>query len=215
MHRLFCGLEAERFQYRDIFQPIVVREPWPAGPGEFRLYRPLLPGDHAESLRRLTAGVAAARLPTHEQYAAARVTRGNEADRLRYPITHFFVRTTDFSASNALISQAELITTAVGIACERFRQLHGRWPQPLSEIPKSILPALPRNPFDGGPLRYCVLHDRIGICCRMEHETLRWGEPPEFEDPQVPGITIGARLWNPKFRAQPPKPPDLPDLPPE
>jgi len=117
------------------------------------------------------------------------------------------VRTIDTSASTVLISQAELITTAVGIACERFRQLRDRWPHTLGEIPESILPALPRNPFDGGPLRYRVFNDRIGICCRMEHETLRWGEPPEFEDPDVPGITIGARLWDPKFRAQPPKPP--------
>jgi hypothetical protein len=205
MHRLFCGLEAERFQYRDLFEGF--REPWPAHPEAFRAYRPLLPSDHAEALRRLTAGVAVAKLPLHEQYAAARLTRDDEASSLRYPITHFFVRTIDMSATNVLVSQAELITTAVGIACERFRQLHGRWPHALTEVPKSILPVLPRSPFDGGPLRYCVFEDRIAICCRMEHETLRWGEPPEFEDPQVPGITVGVRLWHPPFRAQPPKPP--------
>lgn len=209
MHRLFCGLAAERFEYRDVLRSAGVPEPGFARAGMFRTYRPLLPGDHAEALRRLTIGVAIAKLPSHEQYPAARTAFEDEdSNDLRYPLSNFFVRTLDSCVTSVLISRAELTTAAVGIACERFRLLHDRWPTELSEIPKSILPTVPVSPFDGTALRYRVLDDRIAITCRLAHETLRAGESLKFEDPDALGLTVGARLWYPKCRAGPPKPTD-------
>jgi hypothetical protein len=217
LHRLFSGLEAERFAYRDMFAEIGVREPTVARPAMFRAYRPLLPGDHAEALRRLNAGVAVARLPVHEQFAASRALRDHDhSEDVRYPITNFFVRTLESSVTSVLTSRAELVTAAVAIACERFRQKNGRWPRALDEIPKSVLSAVPTSPFDGQPLRYRVYDNRVAIFCRLAHETLRWNEPPEFEDLDAPpGIAFGVRLWNPDSRAQPPKPPDPPPADPE
>lgn len=43
--------------------------------------------------------------------------------------------------------------TVAGIACERFRMQNGRWPHSLDEIPKSILPSIPNDPFANEPIR--------------------------------------------------------------
>lgn len=49
--------------------------------------------------------------------------------------------------------QAEMRIAVILIACERFRIANGRWPNDLAEIPKSILPAVPIDPYDDKPLR--------------------------------------------------------------
>jgi len=206
MHRFFSGLEAGRLTYRDVVGSVGIREPWLARPEGFRAYRPFLPGDHAEAMRRLNAAVAAAKLPPHEQFAAVVALRYADTNDFRHAISNTFVRHIDSTATMMLVSRAELETTAVGIACERFRLVHGRWPRDLAEIPNTILPALPRNPFDAQPLRYRVFNDRLAIWYHAAHDTLRCGEPEEFGEPDEPGITIGVRLWNPEFRASPPKP---------
>jgi hypothetical protein len=209
MHQLFDGLEARRFEYREIYTSVGLKEPPLGKPAMFHAYRPLLPGDHAEALRRLTEGVAVAKLPPHEQLAAARALPNRlDRDDFRHSLTNRFVPSVRSIATTMLISRAELVTAAVGIAAERFRLANGRWPESLAEIPLSIIPVLPVSPFDGTPLRYRSWHDRVVIYCHLADETLRWSEPPEFKNSDVPGLTVGVRLWNPRCRAAPPKPPD-------
>jgi hypothetical protein len=116
-------------------------------------------------------------------------------------VTSRFVGDIGSLATIPLMSRAELLTAATGIACERFRLKHGRWPRDLAELPEPV----PVSPFDATPLRYRVLPDRIVICCRLADDHLRYSEPPEFEFPEVPGTTVGVRLWNPEHRAAPPK----------
>jgi hypothetical protein len=200
---MLLGLEAERFDLRAVYAKFHAHEPELAKPAAFRAYRPLLYRDHAEFLRRLTAGVAVAKYPPHEQRAAARELCPFDRDEHRSPIPFWLVPDILASVTGVLQSRAELVTAAAGLACEQFRLKHGRWPRDLAELPEPP----PVSPFDARPLVYRVFPDRIAIFCRLADEHLRWVEPPEFEYPEVPGISIGVRVWNPSARAQPPKPP--------
>src|SRR6185503_14917078 len=62
---------------------------------------------------------------------------------------------TTVSAAEAR-SQALLRCAAVALACERYRQSNkGAWPETLDALVKAkLLDAVPRDPFDGQPLRY-------------------------------------------------------------
>lgn len=42
----------------------------------------------------------------------------------------------------------------VAVAIERYRRLHGEFPETLAALPQELLAELPRNPFDGTELRY-------------------------------------------------------------
>ena len=51
-----------------------------------------------------------------------------------------------------IAEQAQLRCAIVGLAMERYRLAHGRWPKKLAELIPEQLPLLPSNPFDGSPL---------------------------------------------------------------
>jgi hypothetical protein len=50
-------------------------------------------------------------------------------------------------------NDAQLGTIEVAIACERHRRATGRWPATLAEIPKSILPEIPGDPYSDEPIK--------------------------------------------------------------
>jgi hypothetical protein len=108
---------------------------------------------------------------------------------------------------------AEVQCAVVGIACERFRLKHGKWPESLAALCPEFLPEVPVDPFDGDPMRYRKLGDGAII-----HSA--FGQPEPHPDAAVAsflryktrvgipeGIEIGFRLWNPEARRQP-APPD-------
>lgn len=100
----------------------------------------------------------------------------------------------------------------VGIACERFRHKHARWPNDLAELVPGFLSAVPLDPYSGEPLRFaksdagCVVFsvgkDRSGRAVAFDAPDPPNNAPPRF------------RLWNPDRRRQP-APPDPPDPAPE
>jgi hypothetical protein len=49
---------------------------------------------------------------------------------------------------------ARLITAQAALAVERFRLKNGCLPKDLSELVPGFFPAVPRDPFDGAPIRY-------------------------------------------------------------
>ncbi len=206
MHRLVRGLEAGHYTFAEACGGFPCYRPPLARPEVFAAYRPLLPGDHAEALRRLTAGVALAKRPTHEQYAAAYALRDDHPDGFRYSVTRQFVPQLDFVVGQALGTRAALETAAVGLACERYRQTHNRWPNDLAELVPAYLAAVPANPFDAAPPHYRVLGDRVTISCRADHPGLNQAPREEFDDPDAPGMTVGVQLWLPPSRGLPPKP---------
>src|SRR5262249_47611630 len=49
---------------------------------------------------------------------------------------------------------AQLRCARVMLAAERYRQLHGRWPEKLDELVPEFLDKVPLDPFDSQPLRW-------------------------------------------------------------
>jgi hypothetical protein len=101
-------------------------------------------------------------------------------------------------------TRANLHTAAVGIACERHRQRFGKWPATLAAIPKDILPAVPTDPYTGGPLKYVALPDGVAIYATGPDGADDGGT--KLDPAGKAGTDIGFRLWNPDLRRQPPKP---------
>jgi hypothetical protein len=215
-HQFFEGLESGQITPKEVFDiidngpPAFLRSPL------FPLYRGFLPGDHAECLRIMTAYVEAAKLPPEEQRAALRQIKipPGPPDNFGYLITRLIVPACEKVAEAGLRVRAELLCAAAAIACERFRLATGRWPQTLDEIPKTILPAVPSDPFTGTPIRYEWMRDGVAI----------FSIGPEGLDPSDPahrqmtgpyhGRGLGWRLWNPEVRGLPPEyhpPAELPE----
>jgi hypothetical protein len=51
------------------------------------------------------------------------------------------------------VATARLRAAVAGLAALRFRQASGRWPRTLGELQPTCLPAVPLDPFTGGPLQ--------------------------------------------------------------
>ncbi len=212
-HRMFDGLESGRLRSMNLFTAHGETGTPIAEPAVFKFYQPLLPGDHAECMRRFTAFIDVAKLPWHEQReAAAKVAMSQETpEGMQYALTRLLFAPLDRILESSLRNRAHLLIAATAIACERFRQQHGRWPHELSEIPRTILPSIPLSPFDGEPLRYRILPDRIVLTCYcwkigqeqpVEFRDQKAG-PVEFRYPESPGFGIAACVWNPDQRGLP------------
>ena len=88
---------------------------------------------------------------------------------------------------------ARRLCTAAGIACERYRLKHGKWPAKLDDLNEFGMPKNLIDPFDGQPLRYALLDDGAVVYSIDEDGrddsgdvVRRKGRPPD----------IGFRLWN-------------------
>ncbi len=60
-----------------------------------------------------------------------------------------------------LRNQAFLATTEVFLAAERYRIATGKWPGSIDELSPKYLQAIPRDPYNGGPLGYRIDSDRL------------------------------------------------------
>ncbi len=211
-HRMFEGLAAGRLQMGKLFPTHGEVGTSLAFPAVFEAYRPLLAGDHAECIRLYTACTGVARLPWHEQREAIKniATEKENLSKPRYPLTRMTFPLVENFVEKNLRNRSQLLITATAIACEQFRQQHGRWPRELSEIPKEILSSIPLSPFDGQPIQYRMLPDRVTLCCyswakdQMNGHDAEFREqkagPIEFRSPEALGFGIGACVWNPDRR---------------
>jgi glycerophosphoryl diester phosphodiesterase len=177
-------------------------------------YEPNLANDHATFLEILAETYHVRHLPEHEQREALRKIEGQFRDlpsdaRLTRLLTPSFQKIHEASQR----TRAHLRCAAVGIAVERFRLASGRWPHSLDEIPNEILAGIPRDPFDGQPLKYAQRDDgvtvySIGVDGRDDGGTIKVGEPSS-----EPGQDVAFRLYNPDRRGLPavsrPSPPPL------
>ncbi len=60
-------------------------------------------------------------------------------------------------------ARAVIGSTIVALACERFHHTNGRFPTSIAEIPTSLLPNVPDDPFNAKPLNFKTLDDGIVI----------------------------------------------------
>jgi hypothetical protein len=163
--------------------------------------------NHIASLDLLTAHVEAGKQPFDRQWAAIKAVQGPADGDPRYVFTNLLTASVRRIAEAGLRSRGDLLAAAAAIACERYRQRTGRWPDTLDAIPKDLLPAVPIDPFTGTPLRFLRLEDGILVYTVGPDETDDGGAVAEDPESGRKQTDFGLRLWDPARRRQPAPPP--------
>ncbi len=83
-----------------------------------------------------------------------------------------------------------LDATRVSIALERYRRLHGAWPESLEALVPELLEAVPVDRFDGKPLKYAL----------SEGEPTLYAIGPDGDDDQGRPLADDSKLWSPSAR---------------
>jgi hypothetical protein len=125
-------------------------------------YRPHRYEDWAEAISYFTGALTLADLPDHQQLAALVSLPTPPADDL-HPFSRNCPTFVQTAFEQALLTKALLRSSFVALAAERYRLLTGEWPPSIEAIPKSILPAVPLDPFSGTPLLMTRRPDGITI----------------------------------------------------
>ncbi len=100
--------------------------------------------------------------------------------------------------------RARLGCAVAALACERFRQKTGRWPETLQAIPADLLAAVPTDPYTGRPLLYRVHADGVTVYATGADKADDGGTNISQKD--EPGTDLGFKLWNPALRRAAPVP---------
>jgi len=170
-------------------------------------YRVRLSADRAQILRQGNQWVEFARKPIEEQVRARSTLRVPEIDE-KHKVAAILIAMSDSGLTTLARAQwrsvAEMRCAAVGIACERFRLKHGRWPEALAKLAPDYLPAVPLDPFDGKPLKMKSLADGVVIYSIGADGDDNGGVLRR--DSNIYGRDEGFRLWNVKDRRVPPPP---------
>jgi hypothetical protein len=200
----FASLDNGTLNREKILGKDDVREHW-----KWWEYRVHLPADRATYLTEMTRRVECARLPVHEQPAAFAALPA-PARNPNHQFSGVLMAASDTVRHASWRTAAEARCAVVGIACERFRQKNGRWPNDLAELVPAYLPAIPLDPFDAHPLRFVKLDD--GIVVHSVGALHSGGAAHSVRArPELPtGVEIGFRLWNPDQRRLPPLPDPVP-----
>ncbi len=166
--------------------------------------------EHAHYIRWMTQAVEIAKRLPHEQppLLAAIAERG-EPDMI---FSQLLLPAAEKCAGAWHRSLGEARCAVVGIACERFRLRHKRWPDTLAELVPAFLPAIPLDPYNGQPLRYAK-SDAGVVVYSVGKDLSGAGGSLDIPEPQ-PNTFARFRLWNPDKRRLP-APPDLQAPPPE
>lgn len=101
-------------------------------------------------------------------------------------------------------STALLRCAATAIACERFRLKTGRFPKSLAELPPTLLPTIPDDPYTGNPVRLSVTGTGLVVSASSSggiDPGIKFRERSQEEEP---GREIGFTLLDPKHRRRPP-----------
>jgi hypothetical protein len=161
-----------------------------------------LPGQRAALLQYNTMLVEIAKLPDHQQDAECA-----KAISL-LPDQPLFVR--QFVAAGARMATAHRRALAylrcmrVGVATERFRLRHERWPKSLAELAQGgLLKEVPEDPCDGLKLRYRLLPDGV-VIYSIGPDGQDNGGKLDRKNPNAVGADWGIRLWNVDRRRQAP-----------
>jgi hypothetical protein len=142
-----------------------------------------IPGDYAAFLRWMNKAALATRSPFEEQPAAFKGL-SDVPSTPQFSLTKSRATAVLAQAPEFWKSAAAMRCAVVGIACERYRQKQGKWPETLEALVPDFLPAVPNDPMDGKPLKYTKRADGVTI-----HSSEK---------------DISFRLWNPDARHLPP-----------
>jgi hypothetical protein len=183
----------------------------------------LLTRERPEYLRMMNKAVVAAKLPPEKQ-----------GDAFRQVERQFRERTTGSPLKASLLlrlmlpnvigladanrrNQANLPCALCGVAAERYRRKHRRWPDSLEDlVTEGLLKAVPVDPFDGRPLRYRAVPDGV-VIYSVSHDGVDNGGALNRTNPLQVGTDLGFRLWDVDARRAAPQalpPPEKPGGPP-
>jgi hypothetical protein len=105
--------------------------------------------------------------------------------------------------------EASFRCAVAGLVAERFRRDSGRWPAAVADLVPDYLAKVPRDPFDGEPLRLIGRADGIVIYSLGNNGTDDGGA--DVDARFYTGRDVGIRLWDVDKRRQPPMPPGPPE----
>lgn len=167
---------------------------------------------HAGILEFLSRLLAALERPIVEQQTALTELDAecNESYQLSW-ITQFFRPLVVVQHYQRSTAQARC--AAVGLAVERFRIAHDRWPESLAELPP-LADHVAIDPFGGDRLRYRKLPDGVVIYSLgpdgADDGGIAHDPRKNAINAQETGTDIVFRLWDVSERRQPPPPPPPP-----
>ena len=158
-------------------------------PGPLRLLyiaSGLLEHDHLCYLDLKTRYVRALELPLHERLQAIKAVEDELHDLPSYRV---LTRALFFSLSDAvqmdLRTIADLRTSSVAIAVQRYRLAHDELPENLSQLVPTYLDTIPKDPFDGHPLRYKKLPKGYVVYSVSHDGKDDGGKEVEHGDPDI------------------------------
>ncbi len=132
-----------------------------------RLGRPWRQHDEATFLRLLREGIAAGDRPYHQahtQLAQWKHTRQVRRDSWpAAPLTGLRLEDLEELWLELATGEAWARVARTAVALERYRLLHGDYPDPLADLAPALLAEVHVDPFDGQPLRYIRTPDRVAV----------------------------------------------------
>jgi hypothetical protein len=165
------------------------------------LLRTNLKYEHSSLLTLMTRYVDSTRLTAREQRAVAEEIQAEVRSGPRTArVTRSLLPDLRKFTETCQRKHAHMRTLICGLAAERYRRIHGAWPESLADLTPSELPAVPLDPLDGQPLRLLHLADGIEIYSvgiDGIDDNGRLGVGAQLSQP---GFDIGIRLWDPGER---------------
>ena len=131
-------------------------------------------------------------LPPDQKANAIRQYKMPPKERENF-IAHLLMPSIDKVMFAEIRHQAKCLSAEAGIACERYRLKHGRWPTSLDDLKAFGIPQVPVDPFDGQPLRYRVEDDGVTIYSVGENGIDDGGD---LHRRGAMTVDLGFRLWN-------------------
>ena len=218
------AVRGERAEFHRFFEPLIQgKTRWLQMAESLRMrvtlqdqlahYLPtLLTKDYPQHLRLRNEQAAAARLPMAQQFEQfaiinKKVDRSNRRKADLAQVLPLLPADLRGSCRAHLQGQALLAAAEAGLACERYRLIHKRWPESLTELVNAkLLDAAPTDPFDGQPLRLIRRKDDLTVYS-VGIDKIDHGGDIATSRPLDAGADLGFRLWDPDKRRQPPRPP--------
>jgi hypothetical protein len=176
----------------------------------FQLFPGVMRVGRADHLRLVNEAVEATKLPLEKQGEALKQVE-DKAKASRSLVTRLLMPATAKVALAHRRSRAMLRCAEVGVAAERYRLEHGRWPESIDSLVKGgLLSAVPLDPFDGQRLRFKRTNDGV-IVYSVGIDLVDNDGNLNRDNPHQPGSDIGFQLWDPDARQQAPLPPPPPE----
>lgn len=165
--RISRSIKADRVAFLAISNPS--HSQTQRAPGQtcssFIRYLPILPArDVIAGLDAYSAMLTALERSEQESLNAAKQV---ESEISKLPAWYVFSKPRLAGSSYLIVLWLRSLASAralqVAIACERFRLLHDRWPVQLEEVVTGFIEAIPKDPFDGAPIRYAIIPEGIKV----------------------------------------------------